>query len=118
MNRIITVALLALGAGLAQAQVKVNGIDLDDLNVDYVELVGYDQGFFSSKVVVVVDYGQRFKLGESQAITGPDGSQQKFTGMMHAINFMSKNGWQYVDAYEVSAPGGGTVYRYLMRRVR
>ena len=103
---------------ICNGQVIVNDQNINDLNIQYVELVGYDIGMFKKNLVVVVDYGQKTKWSEAQTITGEDGKPQKFESMTGALNFMNANGWDYLDAYLVSVQGngGGSVYHYILKR--
>lgn len=104
----------------AQGKVVVNGVNVNDLPIEYVQILGSDIGLFKKNVVVTVDYGQKMKFAEPQTITGDDGKHKSFESVIGALNFMSENGWEFVTAYAVTV-GSGTanqsnVYHYLLRK--
>ena len=101
---------------VAQLGVMVKGVNINALNeVRYVELIGVDVGEESNKIVIEVDYGQR-NIDESQIISGTDGKPYHFESMIHALNYMDKNGWEFVNAYDVHSRGQGVVYHFLLKR--
>ena len=92
-------------------------MDLNSLPINYCQIVGYDMGMFKKKVVILVDYGQKVTLGEASTIE--DLATNKpviFNSMVDALNFMDKNGWEYIDSYAVSMANSGSVYHYLLKR--
>lgn len=102
----------------SKAQVFVNRIDINKLpRLEYCEIVGIDMGIFKKKLQVVIDFGQPIHWGNDMSISEDTlGEAKIFNTMIHALNFMSNNGWEYVDAYAISEPSGGKVYHYLLRK--
>jgi hypothetical protein len=86
----------------------------------YCELVGIDnRKLFSIKqnLNVLVDYGDSENEFESgYIIDEKNGKAKTFSSMVEAMNFMGQNGWEFVQAYTVSEPSGGQVYRWLLKR--
>lgn len=86
----------------------------------YCELVGIDnRKLFSIKqnLNVLVDYGDSENEFESgYIIDEKNGKAKTFSSMVEAMNFMGQNGWEFVQAYTVSEPTGGQVYRWLLKR--
>lgn len=107
------ILIMALSSFGLKAQVEVDGTSINDLDIQYLELIGKNQTF-GLRINVWVDYGQEpsFRL---QSIRDADGKQQKFNSIVDALNFMSKNGWEYVHNYVVGE-GEAMENRYLMRR--
>ena len=103
---------------LLKGQVFVNRIDINKIpRLEYCEIVGIDMGFFKKKLQVVIDFGQPIHWSDDMSISEDTLAEAKiFNTMIHALNFMSNNGWEYVDAYAVSEASGGKVYHYLMRK--
>ena len=66
--------------------------------------------FLSSKVKVEVDYGET-----TEKLRSDNGKVAKFESVISALNYMSGEGWQFVDAYAITV-GNQNVYHYLMRR--
>lgn len=99
-----------------QAQ-TVNNIPLKELDVDYILIVGEGK-LFSDKVSVKIDFGQNtkyFSSKEEMFIKDKDETRIKFNSMVDALNFLSRNGFQFVQAYAITI-GNQNVYHYLMRK--
>ncbi|MEP4535279.1 MAG: hypothetical protein ABJ004_19445 [Cyclobacteriaceae bacterium] len=94
----------------------VNGIPLSEINVEYVQIVGTAK-FLSSKVTIQIDFGQedKFFSGVDTQILDGNGRLLTLNSMIDALNFMSKNGYDYVDAYVITV-GNQNVYHYLLKK--
>lgn len=112
---VFTAVLLTTSFAGSFAQVSVEGVDINALEIRYCELQGYNKSLFGQKIIVVVDYGQEFKAFQSQVIKGPDNKPVVFNTMIDALNFMEQNGWEYVDSYAVTS-GNGNIYHYLLKK--
>ncbi len=99
----------------AQAQVTVNGVDINKEDIEYINLTAVCKGFGCTKLVVSIDYGQKVKFGQTQTIKDAEGKTKTFNSEVDALNFMSKNGWVFVNSYPVTI-GGSNIYKYLMKR--
>jgi len=87
MKKFVLVAALMLFAFVGKAQVIVNEVNINDLDIEYVELVGRSK-INPTKIKVIVDYGQPFSF-KSQAIRGAEGNKAAFNSMIDALNFVS-----------------------------
>ncbi|MBM78519.1 MAG: hypothetical protein CL846_08560 [Crocinitomicaceae bacterium] len=120
MKKIIYSALLSgfffMSTNVASAQhVFVNDQDINELDIQYVELrVG--SALNPTKVRVYVDYGQAFSL-KRQLIMTADKKPVKFNSAVHALNFMDKNGWDYIEIVAVQA-GETTTFKYVMQKTK
>jgi hypothetical protein len=118
MKKIIKVlgllfVLVIISSSAKSQSVFVNDQDINKLDLEYCELrVG--QPFNPLKVKIFVDYGQKFSI-KRQNIMTPDKKIVKFNSAMHALNFMNKNGWTYVEQVAVQL-GEETNYKYLMKK--
>ena len=113
---LLTVSAIFLLATFAQSQ-TVNDIPLKDINVEYVQIVGTSR-LLSNKVTVEIDFGQLDKLFSSDKdtrIKDANGKNMIFNSMIDALNFMTKNGYEFVQAYAV-AVSNQNVYHYLLRK--
>jgi hypothetical protein len=86
----------------------------------YCELLGKSAGFFGTKVTVEVDSGQergfwKQMLGDPM-VDPQTGRPRVFNSMVDAMNFMGSQGWQFVNAYAVTAKDQ-LVYHYIMKRL-
>jgi hypothetical protein len=100
----------------AQSQ-TVNDIPLKDIDVEYVEIVGTSR-VLSSKLTIEIDFGQENKLFSSDKDTrvkDVNGKNMIFNSMIDALNFMTKNGYEFVQAYAVTK-SDQNIYHYLLRR--
>lgn len=94
----------------------------------YCEVIGRAAFSLKGKIKIEVDFGQENKMFEGankDVLKDPaTGKNRKFNSMIDALNFMSSNGWLFVNAYNVSsgnsnASGGGASneYHYIMKKV-
>jgi len=93
-----------------------NDVPLKDIDVEYVQIVGTAK-FLSSKVFINIDFGQKTKFfsgGKETIIKDENGEVMHFNSMIDALNFMVKNGFEFVNAYAINV-GGQNVYHYLLR---
>lgn len=113
--RNLFICLLVFLSTSVFSQVLVNDVNINELDdVKYVQLLATQKGL-SMNVVISVDYGQPRKLFKSQMIKGPDGKTKTFNSVIDALNFMSANGWEYVNSYAITV-AGSNVYHYLLKR--
>lgn len=94
----------------------VNDIPLKDVDVEYVQIVGTSK-LLSTKLTIQIDFGQRTKLfssGKETIIKDENGKTLEFNSMIDALNFMSKNGYEFVNAYAITV-SNQNVYHYLLR---
>lgn len=97
----------------------VNGIPIKDLQSDYVEIVGTSTaGLFSRKMNVFIDFGQQVKVfGRNQMVVkDAKGEDMEFNSMIDALNFMSQNGYSFVQAYGFATTDSNYIYHYLLRK--
>lgn len=80
----------------------------------YCELVGTGN-LIGTKVTVQVDFGNKTKWNQDTRIKGEDGKPIKFTSMVDAMNYMGKEGWEFVQAYTITH-GSSSVYHWLLKR--
>ena len=79
------------------SQVYVDDVNINELDITYCEIVAKKK-FLSEKVKIIVDYGQpRRELGSAK-IKDKDGKVIAFMGVVGALNFMEKNGWEYMES--------------------
>ncbi len=73
----------------------------------------------STKVTITVDFGQETKLFafKDQRLKDAEGKVLSFNSVIDALNYMSGQGWIFVNAYALSeGSGSGKVLNYVMRR--
>lgn len=102
MKRII-LPLLILYSLQGFGQVFVNDVNINELDIKYCQLFGFDTSPVGKKSLVMVDYGQKGEFTKSQSIKDSEGKDIDFNGMIDALNFMYKNGWELDDQYIIVA---------------
>lgn len=81
---------------------------------EYCQIVGVSK-LFNNNVVVSIDYGQKRKLMTDTGIRNAEGKLIEFESMIDAMNYLAQYGWEFVNAYVVSA-GNQHVYHYMLKR--
>ncbi len=118
MRKILLIATLFISAISLKAQ-TVNDIPIKDIDVEYVQIVGTSK-LLSTKLTIQIDFGQRtkfFSSGKETIVKDEDGKALDFNSMIDALNFMSKNGFEFVNAYAITV-GSQNVYHYLLRNLK
>lgn len=115
-------ALFFAGTTAAFSQVVVDGVNINNLEqVSMVRMIAQER-FLSSRVTIFIDYGQSVQGGSRQrmeVINPQDGKRMRFNSVMHAVNFLIANGWEYVEAMvlpsegNASTTGGSTQYLFV-----
>jgi len=106
--------LLCLITAMSQT---VNDIPIRDIDVEYVQIVGTSR-ILSTKLTIEIDFGQENKLFSSDKDTrvkDANGKNMIFNSMIDALNFMTKNGYEFVQAYALAITNQN-VYHYLLRK--
>lgn len=94
----------------------VNDIPIKDIDVDYVQIVGTSK-LMSNKVTIEIDFGQENKYWSAKdtQVKDENGKLVVFNSMIDALNFLSINGYEFVDAYVISI-GNQSVYHYMLKK--
>jgi hypothetical protein len=124
MKKLLFVFLFIFGA-TASAQVVVDGVNINNLEeVAMIRMIAQER-FLSNKVTIFIDYGQSVQGGSRQrmeVISPNDGDRIKFNSVMHAVNYLISNGWNYQEAMvlpsegNASTTGGSTQYLFVRRQ--
>ena len=109
----IVIALFSFSLSFSQT---VNDKPISDIDVEYVQIVGTAK-LFSKKVNIQIDFGQEDKLFSTNdtQVKDENGKLMTFNSMIDALNFMSKNGYDFVDAYTITI-SNQNVYHYLLKK--
>ncbi len=104
-----------LVCGLTAKSQTVNDIPIKDIDVEYVQIVGTSK-LLSTRLIIQIDFGQRTKVFSTKEtiVRDTDGKAVEFNSMIDALNFMSQNGYEFVNAYAITI-GNSNVYHYLLR---
>ena len=113
MKKIITTVVLAAMFCLPLAAQTVNDKPIREIDSEYMQIVGI-QNLMSTKVTVEVDFGEMLS-GKDVKVKDAAGKTIKFNSMIDALNFFSKNGYDFVEAYGFT-DGDVKTYLYLMKK--
>jgi hypothetical protein len=80
----------------------------------YCEVVGMAR-IMSSKVNIIIDYGEAKSVWKDSRVKNEDGSVKKFNSMIDALNFLGTDGWKLVNAFLITT-GGQDVYHYVFKK--
>lgn len=97
----------------------VNDIPIKDIDVEYIQLIGMSKPF-SNKVTIQIDFGQKtkfFSTGKETVVKDKEGKIMDFHSMIDALNFMAKNGFEFVNAFAI-AVSNQNVYHYMMKNIK
>ena len=97
----------------------LNGAPIEELDEEYIQIVGTEKFLKPNQVTIKVMFGQVEKNKDLPlANLYTDETQKKLypiNGMVGALNFFSKYGYEYIDAYAVSTQYSN-VYHFLLRK--
>ena len=108
------IALVLVIPFLAQAQT-----DTTYKPHDFYCMIVASGNQINSNVKLSVDFGQRSKifLVKEKGIKEEAEKVTTFNSIIDALNYMSSQGWYFVNAYTLSEETGGIrIVNYLMRR--
>ena len=81
----------------------------------YCELIGRNKTF-SSKINIIVDYGEQKPLFSDLRLKDENGKVQTFNSLVDALNYMGNLGWEFVQAYIVTFGTDKHVYHWLLKK--
>jgi hypothetical protein len=97
----------------------LNGAPIEELDEEYIQIVGTEKFLKPFQVTIRVMFGQVSKAKEMPLSTlYTDETQKKpypLNGMVGALNFFSKYGYEYIDAYALTMQSSN-VYHFLLRK--
>lgn len=106
MKRVHSLLLLAMFFGIF-----VQSVAQKASYYRYCE-IARSQQHLNAKFSIQIDSGQAGKLFGYNHMKDETGKPQLFNSMMDAMNYMSRQGWEFVQAYTLS----DSDYRFLLRR--
>jgi len=110
---LFAVPLLSLSTAKAQT---VNDIPINEIDVEYIQIIGTSK-LLSNKVTIQIDFGQENKYWSNKdtQVKDENGKLLVFNSMIDSLNFLSENGYEFVNAYAITI-GSQNVYHYMLRK--
>jgi len=115
MKKVLVILVMCFVVQFSYSQVFVEDVNINELDIKYVQLVGVNTSMFGVKFKVFVDYGQKAKMMKADGIKDSKGETLKFNTMIDALNFMHSNGWKYIN-YTEAVFSGKIRYVYLLEK--
>lgn len=101
-----------LGSGHSQT---VNDVPLSEIDVDYIQIIGTDR-MMSNRVTVRLDFGQLNRVWvRDTVIRDGNGNLVVFNSMIDALNFMSRHGYDFVQAL-INNSDSSSEYIYILKK--
>lgn len=107
---LLTILFFLMSMHSAVAQ-YIDNKPISELDIDYIKITA-EAKLFAKKLKISVDYGQE-KVGELKDING---NPNQFNSMIDALNFMSKNGYDFVSIDNEKIGDKQYLYRYIMKK--
>lgn len=117
MKKLIVFPLFVAVFGLSNLfSQTVNDIPIKDIDVEYIQIIGTSK-LMSNKVTVKIDFGQEnnYWNAKDTKIKDQNGKLVVFNSMIDALNFLSKNGYEFIDAYTITI-NSQNIYHYMLKR--
>lgn len=85
--------------------------------MEYIQIVSTSK-MLSNKLTINIDFGQFHKSfsDKETMVLDENGKKMVFNSIIDALNFMDKNGYEFINAYDISSSNSHHTYGYLMRR--
>ncbi|QDK79457.1 hypothetical protein EXU85_12930 [Spirosoma sp. KCTC 42546] len=102
-----------VGVGTAKAQIMVGSINVDSLDIQYIELIGFNRSTWEASVWI--DFGRNYTANKSSEFLKPlnDHEWVRFASVVDALNYIYKNGWELVNVY---VPSPDAPRHYVLQR--
>lgn len=114
-NNLLILSVFMLGMSTLFAQ-TVNDKPIKEIDVEFVQIVGTSK-LLSNKLTIEIDFGQENKFWNTKdtQVRDENGQLMIFNSMIDALNFMSKNGYNFINAHTITI-GNQNVYHYLLKK--
>jgi hypothetical protein len=118
MRKLISHAILSISLlfGYSAFSQTVNGVPLQNLDVEYIRIYNSTVGF---NPPVHIDFGRgRVAITNNKHNILRDENNQpiNFNNMLDALNFLAKHGYELVQAYVAAYDDHRDMHFYILRR--
>lgn len=113
---IFTLIISVFLSHFVQAQIYVNGVNINDLeSVTYCEIMVIQR---FRKVEISVNYGQRYSIWNAKKYTVTQANKEKiyFNSLTDALNFFAKYDWEYAESITEVFKGNTSEKTYILKR--
>ncbi|MEY3050885.1 MAG: hypothetical protein RLY31_670 [Bacteroidota bacterium] len=107
---------LLLSVEQLPAQVFVNGKDINAMpEIAFCQVISPSTTYLIP-ARVRIDYGQAQGAIAFDKVTGPDRRPATVHSLAGILNFMDRNGWDFIDNFVSGDAGSGFSYHFLFRK--
>lgn len=115
MKKLLFFAALCCISKLAVAQEKTQELSKTIAKEEYCMVLASSK-LLSTKVNIAVDFGQEWSFWkDKRSLKDDSGKKLEFDSVIDALNYMSSQGWEFVNAYALTT-SGQNVLHYVMKR--
>lgn len=93
----------------------VGDTPIKDIETTYIQIVG-TQKMLANKVVIQIDFGQKASIYNDKTIKDENGKDVIFNSMIDALNFFYDSGYEFINAYSITA-NNQNVYNYILKKI-
>lgn len=114
MKRITFLIAFMFATTLSFSQEKTE-LSKKDASEEYCMILATSK-LLSTKLTIEVDFGQEWSFWkDKRSLRDENGKKIVFNSVIDALNYMSADGWKFVNAYAITV-SSQNVYHYVMRR--
>lgn len=115
MKKVTLIALLTCASLLGFSQEKATELSKKEAKEEYCMILASTK-LLSTKVNIAVDFGQEWSFWkDKRSLKDANGKKLEFDSVIDALNYMSSQGWEFVNAYSLTT-SGQNVLHYVMKR--
>lgn len=115
MKKVVLITLFACMSFLGFAQEKTEELSQSKAKEEYCMILATAK-LLSTKVNISVDFGQAWSFWkDKRSLKDASGKKLEFDSVIDALNYMSSEGWEFVNAYSLTV-GNSNVLHYVMKR--
>lgn len=114
MKQLLIIIAFVFAIQIAHAQDQVE-LSKNEAKQEYCMILA-TQKLLSTKVSISVDFGQEWSFWkDKRSLKDESGKRLQFNSVIDALNYMSSQGWDFVNAYSLTV-GQQNVLHYVMKR--
>jgi hypothetical protein len=93
----------------------INNVTIRDIDIEFIQIVE-SKNLTTGDTFVDIDLGKQNRLFSTVIVKDANGKRINFESPIDALNFMTKNGYEFVQAYTNAYRGELLFSYYLLRK--
>ena len=112
-----TLLILTMILGVIPAFCQEKPIDSSTTKFNYCEIV-VTSDLMKMKIKIEIDFGQQRNYAPDNLYKDPStGKLMVFNSIVDALNYMGKDGWEFVQEYTEGDRQIGVIYHFLLKKM-